>query len=549
MRFAALAPSLAGLALVAAACTDDRPIPQLPPELKVTSPIRGTMQEGLSTVEVTGTVAPNADTGVAVAQVEVNGVAATVDADGGFRAQVPLRSGANMIHTVATATDGATQSDTRAVVTGDMQPLRTPVDNALSAGLSKQAFVRLGTFAGDQIAAANLSALMMPMNPVVAKGLSNGAEDCLYGKVSVKPGLDLRDANIQFTPTTTGLTLDASLDGVYAPLHARYAAACLDGDTDIVIRATQIRIRGNLGITVGGGRVNVTLQNPQITMTGFDLQASGLPGAVLDLLDLDQEIGNIMAKATEKFVGPMVEKAIAGVKVGEQHLNLLGKDLGITIAPVAVHFDPSGADIVLDTSMVVGAAPLSTSYVYTDNQVPPTRLNTGVEIALADDAINQVMAGFWAAGALEQTVPYDLGLANSVVLHATLPPVVSAGADGALHLTVGDLIATMQKDGVPVTSLAINVEVALKAEPAAFDPTVVKLSLGLPTITTDVIQDSTGLDQASLARLMPAMVQLQLDGFAPILGAIPLPAVAGIRPVDVRIGGKTGYITVAAGLQ
>lgn len=91
MRFAALAPSLAGLALVAAACTDDRPIPQLPPELNVTSPLRGTMQEGLSTVEVTGTVAPNADTGVAVAQVEVNGVVATVDAEGGFRAQVPLR--------------------------------------------------------------------------------------------------------------------------------------------------------------------------------------------------------------------------------------------------------------------------------------------------------------------------------------------------------------------------------------------------------------------------------------------------------------------------
>lgn len=97
--------------------------------------------------------------------------------------------------------------------------------------------------------------------------------------------------------------MDVALDRVVAPLHARYAAACLDGDTDITIRATQIGIKGNLGVTVGGGRVHVTLQNPQVTPTGFDLQASGLPGAVLDLLDLDQEIGNIMAKATEKFVG------------------------------------------------------------------------------------------------------------------------------------------------------------------------------------------------------------------------------------------------------
>ena len=79
MRFAALVPGLA-LALAASACTDE-PTPKLPPELKVTSPARGTMQAGLSTIEVTGTVAPNPDTDVAVAKVEVNGVEAAVAVD------------------------------------------------------------------------------------------------------------------------------------------------------------------------------------------------------------------------------------------------------------------------------------------------------------------------------------------------------------------------------------------------------------------------------------------------------------------------------------
>ena len=552
MRFATLAPcfaSLASLALLASACTDDRPTPKLPPELKVISPMRGTMQEGLATVDVTGTVSGNADTQVAVASVTVNGVAATVDVDGTFHAQVPVHAGANMIKTVAVGVDGAVQSDTRAVVTGDFMPLHSAVDNAISAGLSKAAFTRLGSYAGDQIAAANLSALLIPMNPVVAKGLSNGQEDCLYGKVNVRNGVDIGDANIQFTPTTTGLAMDVSLDRVVAPLHARYAAACLDGDTDLTIRATQVRIKGNLAVTVSGGRVHVALVAPQITLTGFDMQASGLPGAVLDLLDLDQEIGNIMAKATEKFVGPMVEQAIEGVKVGEQHVTVLGKDLAINMAAASVHFDPSGADVVLDTSLIVGSAPAATSFVYTDDQQPPTRRNTGVELALADDAINQVMAGFWAAGALDQTISKDLGLADSIVLDATLPPVVSAGADGALHLTVGDLIATLSSAGTPITTMAINVEIALKAEPSPLDPTIVKLSLGLPTITTDILADSTGLDREGLEGLLPTMVQLQLDGFAPILGSIPLPAIAGLRPVDVRIGGASGYITVAAGIQ
>lgn len=549
MRFAALATSLAGLAVLTSACTDDRPTPKLPPELKVLAPTRGTLQGGLSSVQVTGIVSPNPETEVAVERVEVNGVPAQVAVDGSFTATIPLKSGTNMIKTVAVGTDGAEQTDTRALVTGEMMPLHSAVDNALSAGLSKAAFTKLGTVAGDAIAAADLSALLMPMNPVVAKGLSNGEEDCLYGKVNVRPGVDVGDANLQFTPTTAGLTMDVMLDRVVAPLHARYAAACLDGDTDITIRATQMRIRGNLGVTVSGGRVHVTLQNPMITMTGFDLQASGLPGAVLDLLDLDQEIGNIMADATEKMVGPMVEKAIEGVKVGEQHVNVLGKDLGIDIAPVAVHFDPQGADLILDTSMIVGAAPASTTFVYTDNQTPPTRTNAGVEVAVADDAINQVLAGFWAAGAFEQTIVKDLGIADAVVVHAMLPPVASTSTDGFLHLSIGDLLLTMTKNGQPTTTLALNVDVALKAEPASWDPTVMKLSLGLPTLSTDVIEDTTGIDRESLDHLLPTMVQAQLDGFGPILNAIPLPAVAGIRPVDVQVGGSTGYIRVSAGLQ
>ena len=177
-----------------------------------------------------------------------------------------------------------------------------------------------------------------------------------------------------------------------------------------------------------------------------------------------------------------------------------------------------------------------------------SRLNTGVELALADDTINQVMAGFWAAHALDKSIAKDLGLADAITLHAMLPPVVSTGADGAMHLTMGDLIATLSKAGVPVTTMAVNVEVALQASPSPIDPTVVKLSLGLPTIATDIIEDTSGLDQDSLARLLPAMIQMQLDGFAPILGSIPMPAVSGIRPVNVQVGGSAGYIKLAAGL-
>jgi len=69
-----------------------------------------------------------------------------------------------------------------------------------------------------------------------------------------------------------------------------------------------------------------------VSFTGFNLSASGVPGAVLSLLDLNNEIGKVLANAMEKMMGPMVEQAIAGVHVGPQTLSLLGKDVTVEVA-------------------------------------------------------------------------------------------------------------------------------------------------------------------------------------------------------------------------
>src|SRR5690242_14250175 len=81
--------TILGLATTAAlaACTQteigDRPEP---PALQVLSPERGTMQEGLATVEVRGTVTPSVDTGAEITRVEVNGMAARLDTLGNWTA-------------------------------------------------------------------------------------------------------------------------------------------------------------------------------------------------------------------------------------------------------------------------------------------------------------------------------------------------------------------------------------------------------------------------------------------------------------------------------
>jgi len=536
----------ASLAVSVAACTNDLPPRPEPPVLTVTSPDRGLIHEGLGSVQMRGTVAPGPD-GSPVTEVKINGQPATVAADGSWSALVPLRAGANRLDTLATAANGGSADDTRGVLAGHFVAADTMVENALSAALSKEAFSTLATRAEELVATADLGALVMPMNPVVAKGLSNGQEDCLYGKASVRPGLDLSTADIAIVPGDAGLALDVSLHDLYIPLHARYAAACLDGDTDITIRATTARVRGTIAVTVANGRFDVKLLSPTVTLVGFDLRASGVPGAVISLLDLDHTIGGVLANAVEKFVGPMVEETIAGVHVGPQTVALLGKNLTVQVAAASIGFDAAGAEIALDSKITVGGG--ERAFYFTDDQVPPMRGDDGFQLAIADDTVNQLLSGFWAAGGLDLTITRDLGNYDAIRLEALLPPVVTTTAEGGLHIAMPDLIAHLTNRGDEITTVALSVDLGLKVTPNAGNPNIAQLTIEPPVIQADVLFDRSGIPGAGLEDLMPFLIQHELDTFAPLLAAVPLPAVAGLRFSDLTIGSVGSYLTISGSIR
>ncbi|MBZ0236742.1 MAG: hypothetical protein K8M05_30720 [Deltaproteobacteria bacterium] len=522
---------------------EDRPEPPL---LQVLSPERGTMTPGLATVEVRGTVMPAPDSDATITRVEVNGMAARLDELGNWSANITLEPGANVIRTVATDSAGAVADDTRGLVTGDLRPVDTTIENAIAAGLSAAAFDKLGDTAASLVSQSDLGAFVAPYNPVIAKGLDNGEEDCLYGKVSVKPGLDVANAFLALVPNDSGLALDAELVGVNIPLHARYAAACLDGDTDITITAQRARIRGNLAITVVNGRFDVRLVNPTVTFTGFMLDAGGVPGAVLDLLDLDQEIADTLAWAVERFMAPLVNRALSGVEVGPQNLSLLGQQLRVAVAPAGVAFDAAGAEVVLDGSLVVQGT--SAKFVYTENQTPPGRGGAGVALAVADDTINQLLAGFWGAGGLNMQMEKDLGMFDSLRLDALLPPVVSTDADGAMKLVMTDLMLELRKNGQMLARTAVTMEMKLKVEPAA-STYAAKIAIELPTLRADILENVQGIPDEQLEALLPHAVESQIATFAPLLGAVPLPTVQGVIVTDLHMGGTGGYVTIAADIQ
>lgn len=533
--------------LLTAACTNDVGSRPEPPELTVTSPARGTMREGLTTVTVTGTVGPSA-TGSDVTAVTVNGVTASVAPSGEFSATVAVRPGANLIETRAMTADGGVADDTRGVLTGTFRPAAAQVENAMAAQLSAQTFTVLGDTAASLIATTDLGALVAPANPVIAKGLDNGREDCLFGKVSVLPGLDVDSATVALVPGDAGLAVDVTLRQLYIPLRARYAAACITGNSNITIRATTARLRGNVAVDVASGRFHVTLESPQVTFTGFDVSASGVPGAVISLLDLDNEIGKVMANAMEKFIGPMVEETVAGVKVGPQTIAVLGKELTAEFAAAGIGFDSAGAEMLLDAKLTVGGG--SHGFLFTDDQDPPVRGDHGFQLAVADDAINQLLSGFWSAGGLSMTVPQQLGNYDAMTLEPLLPPTVATGGEGALRITMPDLILHLSSQGQELTTMALTVDAELQILPHPSAPNFVTLAIGTPTIRADVLSDAIGMAPAALEQFLPRMALHMTEQFMPLLSAVPLPALpGGLRVSDLRVGSDASYLVVQGDLN
>jgi hypothetical protein len=116
-----------------------------------------------------------------------------------------------------------------------------------------------------------------------------------------------------------------------------------------------------------------------------------------------------------------------------------------------------------------------------------------------------VLSGFWSAGGLTSTIPEHLGNYDAMSLEPLLPPIVATGADGALRLTMPDLILHLTSAGDELTTVALTVDAQLQVLPHPSAPNFVTVALGTPTLRADVMHDLTGMPPAGLEALMPRL--------------------------------------------
>jgi hypothetical protein len=538
-----------------AGCSDHPYDPNAPavdpnaPVVHITSPDRGFFAGDVQVVTVTGTATDD----TAVASVTVNDTPATLNADGTWTAQVPVTAGTNLLHAIALDPSNNAGKESRSVVVGPTSPVSTTVPNAITAALSAQTFAALGTGAGNYIKTADLESLISSSNPVLNDGAPNGP-DCLYVQGSIT-SMTIGDAQISLVPQTGGLALDAELSNVNVGMHLDYAAACINGSRDITIAATHISITGNMAIGVASGQFAITLDSPDVTLTGFDAELGGLTGDIVDLLDLNDAFGPLIGWATEKFVTPMINTELDALNETKT-IAVLNSMVDITVTPASINFTSDGGIVELNTS--IRAHGDSGAFVDVTNTAPAMDLSQGFQLAVAANAANQALTSLWSAKGLDDTLQLNNGsygdigtLFDSVEISAAAPPYVDASSDNGLVLTIGDLMGTFRNNGVTTTQIAINAQVDVTADVSAAG--VLQLNVGEPTTYVDVLdQGVSGANELSNSQF-EALTSFALARVIAVasgsLGAVPLPSIGGVSVQNLSIAPQTGYLVVDGSVQ
>jgi hypothetical protein len=544
-------PSLASLGVLAvAACGNGAPgaLPD-PPLLKVISPQRATMQDHAGSILVTGQVTAGPD-GSEVESVMVNNVAATIMADGKFAAAIEIQPGATLIHTEAKAKNGGKATDTRAIEAGELRAPGSNIDGAITTAISTQAFAKISETASSLIQQMNFQQLLAPMQPMVHVGDQNG-EDCLFARLYVDD-LTMTGATISLTPVDGGLTFSAEIDGLDVPGHMRYAAACLHGQNSVDVSASTVTISATLQMTPNGmDGFTATLSNKNIGLSGLNISASGIPGAILDLLPLDGAIQDIVPKAAEMFMQPMLNRAL-GALAGPKKLMVAGKTIDIQIAPSAINFTDAEGDVTLDTSILIEGAENSNGYVYTDNGTPMMSPGDGLQLGIADDLANEMMSQFSALGMINITQPVQGGTFDAMNIKPTIPPMISADpSDGKMRVVLPDMDATFLLAGKPVAKASLNVQLDVQITPTN-DGNGIAVQLGDPVVYLDVLDDipnATNLTPQDMQTSIQLGLSGQIASLSALLGSLPLPQIAGLQMHNVSVGSETGYVMVKATLE
>jgi hypothetical protein len=400
---------------------------------------------------------------------------------------------------------------------------------------------------------------------------------------------------VNLNPVTGALDLAATMTGLEAYIQTESSWACPDAVGWVY--ADYIYIDATLPVKVVNGNLEISVSYVNVDIAGVHVDFKGGAASLFDWLInwFDNTLAQKISEKLETYLPETLIPKLEGVlnslldKTQTFHVPGIpgagsGMDLSLKTEPVAVDFTDSGSDFMVDVGV---AAPVTVSHPAPgsllrgdcmgespdDFFLPHTQ---PVEVAVAEDMLNQVLFALWAGGEMTATLPGELladvtgafGVTNlALSVDALLPPVYTSCTPGQTgQVQVGDLhvAATFDMNGQPGTldmyaALSMEAEIEVDA-----DYPLNKLALDVGSVTTmtvDVVsstgpmEGSEDLIEALLSELVANVLIAEYLNEA--VAAYPIPAVdlgqfipgvapetyVSFQPMDAKL--QDGYLLLS----
>jgi hypothetical protein len=516
-----------------------------PPTLTLTSPARGTSVDG-TTVTVTGTA--TADGAV---RVTVNGNDVAVAKDGTFTTSVTVDPGITVIETHAIDKTGHDIRDTRAVLAGTLAATDGTKVAPVAMHASPATLTSIGKAMAGDAKAVDYTAVAQQLNPVYNNG------GCLGAVVNIT-SVSVGNVDVALTPKAGALATDVTIDNVVVKAHVSFSVACIGGSDTLTVSASAAHLSGDLGVTESGGKLVTSLPSASVTLDNFNLSVGGIPSAVVNLFEgtVKSKVQNALQNAITSKVPPIANAKLAGLLAKPFDAKVLGEDTKLTVTPTAATIAATGMFVGADTKLLVtggtGGMFLEQAPAMAATSLMTQTRNLGV--ALANDLVNQLLAGLWAAGAFDKTIAVSsVGVLASLLdpdatqleLKLSLPPTVQSDGTGNLQLAIGDALITVKDaSGTQLQQIALTLQTAVAAGPTQSGQ--ISLALAYPTVYAQVLgqvdDGSRPLTAMQVEGIVTGAWGVLSQQAGDALAKLPMPTIAGVTLGAPTVQSVASYV-------
>ncbi|MCA9565307.1 MAG: hypothetical protein KC561_17535, partial [Myxococcales bacterium] len=429
------------------------------PIIEITSPERGIATTS-SQVTVTGTVY---DTVTDVDSLTVGDAKLPIGAGGNFSLVIDAEPGINLIEVTAVDSEGHTSTAYQAFLYAPFFSSRdTTFTNALGVRLNQQSI----DFIEEQVEGlVDINAIRQELEGMRVWGRS--CVNLLFGDACAWVDIDRftsSSLDVQLQPTSSGyLQLTARL---YNPYVRVKVDTNITGAVYPYISADRATVSARATLSVNNGNIQVGLTNVSVSLSGFDMGLSSLPGWLNDILTLGDLLSGLVRDELEDVIkdeivsaaGPAIDGALTELELGTT-LHLLGSDIRVDVEPQYFSIDNSGVTMALKSkirALDIDPRIEGTGIPRTTASIPSFGTTPGFHIAVSDDFLNQAIYALWESGLInrvvdEQIGDLDLSFLEYLIPDATgfefevdpiLPPVIvpKSTANSQAELQVGDML-------------------------------------------------------------------------------------------------------------